>query len=130
LSEKRLGLVKGIMNKTEDAKADFKIEMSIYHNTLIHSGGLSPARLFFGQIRLPELPLISDLIDGKLVGQDSRLRRIKEKEKRNTKRTQYGEQPLTLVLGQKVLLQDHKTRLWEVPGIIESIRPGGRSGYI
>jgi hypothetical protein len=70
------------------------------------------------------------MIDERLAGQDSRLDRIKDKEKRNKKITSQGYTPIILVLGQKVVLQDQKSRLWETKGKVQSIRPGGRSAYI
>jgi hypothetical protein len=76
------------MNKSEDSKTDYLTALSIYHNTPRSSGGLSPSRLFYGRkIRLPELPTIPDMIDEELAGQDSRLDRVRDKEKRNKKVT-------------------------------------------
>jgi hypothetical protein len=70
------------------------------------------------------------MIDEELAGQDSRMDRVRDKERRNKKVSQQGYTPITLALGQKVMLQDQKTKLWEIPGVIESIRPGSRSAYV
>jgi hypothetical protein len=73
---------------------------------------------------------VGDEIDEKLSGQDSRLDRLRNKEQKNHKKTTKGYTPTNLIVGQRVVLQDQKSRLWEIKGIIQSIRPGARSAYV
>ena len=93
---------------------------------------MSPARLFYGR-KIIKNPLLSQLTDGydETAGGDA-IHAIREKRKseKNKNKNEVDTSPLELKEGMHVLLQGVNSKLWNIEGVIQSVRPGGRIAYM
>ena len=80
---------------------------------------MSPTRLMFRRIlRFPGLPCLADEVDEVAAGSDKQARKVAAKEGRNAKLSRYGRSVVELEEVLHVLLQDQKTKLFNVARLL------------
>ena len=126
-SEKAVKDVKRLMMKIKQEKGSgwyehFKVALSEWRMApRVH--GASPAQLFYGrQVRSSILPELHKEVDKERMAEE---RRTEEREARYKRVTRYEAPPLEK--DQPILLQDTKTKKWDIEGFIRGARPHGRS---
>ena len=119
--------VKRLMMKIKQEKGSgwyehFKVALSEWRMApRVH--GASPAQLFYGrQVRSSILPELHKEVDKERMAEE---RRTEEREARYKRVTRYEAPPLEK--DQPILLQDTKTKKWDIEGFIRGARPHGRS---
>ena len=92
--------------------------------------GFSPSRLYFGrELRNPQLPSIPDGQEEELLGKQHQVTKDDDRIKRNSKvgKSLPRYEPK---VGDLVLLQNQRTKRWDVPATVHLVRPGNRSAYV
>ena len=92
--------------------------------------GFSPSRLYFGrELRNPQLPSIPDGQEEELLGKQRQVTKDDDRIKRNSKvgKSLPRYEPK---VGDLVLLQNQRTKRWDVPATVHLVRPGNRSAYV
>ena len=124
LAEAAVSRVKKVIKKAIYGNEDIKKALAEYKNYKM-AGQSSPSEMFFGRKLRGQLPNLHMDVD------------MKQAElKREAVRTKFldrdaGRKPSKqLKVHEKVWIQDDKTKLWNIPGVIESIRNKGRSYHI
>ena len=124
LSEAAVKQMKHLMKKVNENNAEFSTRLLEFKNTQ-NISGKSPAQMFFGRrlrSQLPHLPGANDLdIANAKIGAEQR--KINMENTKNQPRTALPE----LTVGQKVLIQNPLSNVWDNKGKITSIRPNKRS---
>ena len=124
LSEAAVKQMKHLMKKVNENNAEFSTRLLEFRNTQ-NISGKSPAQMFFGRrlrSQLPHLPGANDLdIANAKIGAEQR--KINMEDTKNQPRTALPE----LTVGQKVLIQNPLSNVWDNKGKITSIRPNKRS---
>ena len=124
LSEAAVKQMKHLMKKVNENNNEFSTRLLEFKNTQ-NISGKSPAQMFFGRrlrSQLPHLPGANDLdIANAKIGAEQRKTNMQDTEKQP--RTALPE----LTIGQKVLIQNPLSNVWDNKGKITSIRPNKRS---
>ena len=125
-----MGTVETLMKKSIEEDSQWRETLYILQLTPRTPEGMSPARLFFQrQLRIPHLPTLPDSREEQYEARQMLKKKNKAKQARNEK-IKKGEAPVELKLGLRVLLQDMSSKLWDMPGMVTSVREGNRSGHI
>ena len=118
LIERNVRSVKLILKKSkEDKNTNFEESLSTWQNVPRNGFGMSPAHLFHARdLRLPDLPHLPDSLQGEEGIVANQILKEKEKKKRNVSISIIAPPPLELFEGQRVLLQNPDTKLWDRKG--------------
>ena len=122
LAEAAVKQVKGLLKKTTKLDQSFKLALLEYRNTP-RSDGFSPAEMFFGRRQrtlLPALPVQPNLTFAEAA---RGLKREIAKEK-------FDEHTTSLPKfhpGDRVIMQDSRSKEWAHPGVVVEVRESGRS---
>ena len=130
-AEQGVSKVKALIKKVAHSKGDLDIAFSRLRDAPTRHSKMSPARLMFCRIlRFPGLPSLPDEVGEVAAGADKQARKVCAKEGRNAKVSQYGRNVVELEEGLHVLLQDQKTKLFNVEAVVARVCEGGRSAYV
>ena len=123
--------VKALIKKVAHSKGDFDLAFSRLRDAPTRHSKLSPARLMFRRIlRFPGLPSLPDDADEVAAGQVKQARKVSAKEDRNSKVSRFGRKVVELEEGLHVLLQDDRTKLFDIEAVVVRVCEGGRSAYV
>ena len=123
--------VKALIKKVAHSKGDFDLAFSRLRDAPTRHSKLSPARLMFRRIlRFPGLPSLPDDVDEVAAGQVKQARKVSAKEERNAKVSRFGRKVVELEEGLHVLLQDDRTKLFDIEAVVVRVCEGGRSAYV
>jgi hypothetical protein len=86
--------------------------------------------MFRRVLRFPSLPCTPDEVDEVAAGTEKQARNVWAMESRNTMVSKYGRSVVELKEGLHVLLQDQKTKLFNVEAVVSRVCEGGRSAYV
>ena len=65
-----------------------------------------------------------------MAGEEKQARKVAAKDKRNSKVSNFGRKVVELEEGLHILLQDDKTKLFDIEAQVIRVCEGGRSAYI
>ena len=123
--------VKALIKKVADSKGDFDLAFSRLCDAPTRHSKMSAARLMFRRILcLPGLPSLPDKVDEVAAGGEKQARKVAAKDGRNAKVSRFGRKVVELEEGLHFLLQDQKTKLFNVEVVVVRVCEGGRSAYV
>ena len=92
---------------------------------------MSPSRLMFRRVlRFPGLPILPDDVDEVVAGVEKQAKKVSVKADRNAKVSRFGRGVVELSEGLCVLLQDNKSKLFNIEAQVKRVCEGGRSAYV
>jgi hypothetical protein len=120
-----------ILIKTEHSKGDFNVALARLRDSPMSMSKMSPSRLMFCRVlRFPGLPILPDKVDEVVAGVEKQAKKVSAKADRNSKVSRFGKDVVELEEGLHVLLQDNKTKLFDIEAQIKRVCEGGRSAYV
>jgi hypothetical protein len=128
LAEAGVKNTKYLLKKCINNNEDYSIALSEFRN-LPRSDGISPAQLMFGRRTRGQLPMLSCAYDP-IDQAEGRERRRKTQALNRAYSDRHTVKHPTIGTGDKVLVQDTISKLWNKKGIILETRENGRSFII
>ena len=130
-AEKCVHKIKILIKKTQHAKGDFNVALARLRDSPMSMSKMSPSRLMFRRVlRFPGLPILPDEVDEVVAGVEKQAKKVSAKANRNSKVSRFGKDVVELEEGLHVLLQNNKTKLFDVEAQIKRVCEGGRSAYV
>ena len=117
LAESSVKVVKGLMKKAQDGKADFHQSLMIYRSAPLQNG-LSPAQMLMGRRIRTNLPILEDLLTPK-GAHKVKVAKIKEKQKQKQQHDKRAKHLRDLKPGEHVRIRDHVTGIWSMQGSVQ-----------
>ena len=130
-AEKCVHKIKLLLKKTQHAKGDFNVALARLRDSPMAMSKMSSSRLMFRRVlRFPGLPILPDDIDEIEAGVEKQTKKVSAKESRNSKVSRFGRNVVELEEGLHVLLQNNKTKIFDIEATIKRVCEGGRSAYV
>ena len=123
--------MKALFGKVDHEGGNIKVAFSRLRDAPMSNSKLSPARLMFRRaLRFPGLPSLPDGLDEVTAGVEKQLRKVADKNRRNSKTSRYGRAVVELKDGLHVLLQSQGTKRFDKKAQVVHVCEGGRSAYV
>ena len=117
LAESSVKVVKGLMKKAQDGKADFHQSLMIYRSAPLQNG-LSPPQMLMERRIRTNLPILEDLLTPK-GAHKVKVAKIKEKQKQKQQHDKRAKHLRDLKPGEHVRIRDHVTGIWSMQGSVQ-----------
>ena len=78
----------------------------------------------------PGLPTLPDEVDEVAAGVEKQAKKVAAKKRRNSKVSRFGRNVVEMEEGLNVLLQDDKTKLFNIEAVVARVCEGGRRAYV
>ena len=120
-----------MVKKAALVKGDFNVALARLRDSPMSHSKMSPSRLMFRRVlRFPGLPILPDDVDEVVAGVEKQAKKVSAKADRNAKVSRFGRGVVELSEGLRVLLQDNKSKLFNIEAQVMRVCEGGRSAYV
>ena len=131
LAEAAVKNVKAILNSSDLTHQKFKTALTTFRNTPRHNGA-SPAQLFLGRSMRQQTPILRNALRciSDSERKDFEARRAKDADKTEKQMNSHARHLSSLSLGEKVVVQNAKSKKWTDIGHVSDVRESGHSFLI
>jgi hypothetical protein len=130
-AEKCVGRIKILMKKVHADGGDMRMAFARLRDAPSATEKLSASRIFFRrQLRFAGLPELPDGEDEVEAGRDKQVAAERAKDRRNQRVSKFGRSVVELKEGLAVVVQDERSRKFDIPAVVQRVCEGGRSAYL